>query len=184
MFKKVNIKPQSPIFTLKVPITAPVMGITMSTGDIAMCIHARALVSEILPNGKIVKLNLSNFDKDNSIVIDKEELVELPGIEDVIEGVKVDAEPVIIAKEEVKVKVAENAIKSVTEGVKEDAEPVVIAKEEVKENTDSVKEVINQEKVEIEIKEDAISDDVKSIDGDPKYFKEVERQKNKVKKNK
>jgi hypothetical protein len=67
MIKKVNIHPVRPIYGLRVPITGVVFGTSMSVGDILVCIHARARVNEILPDGKLLPLNLSNYNKVNHI---------------------------------------------------------------------------------------------------------------------
>jgi hypothetical protein len=75
MFKKVNIYPQGPIFSLVPPITGPALGVKMCVGDIQLCLNARALVDEVLSNGDKIRLNLSNYNKDNSIVVIKEEPV-------------------------------------------------------------------------------------------------------------
>lgn len=77
MKKRVNVEPVGPIYTLRVPITGKIINHEMSTGDILNCIYARAKVDEILPSGKLVRLNLSNYNKDNSIL---EEKVELPKV--------------------------------------------------------------------------------------------------------
>lgn len=68
MRKRVNVEPTiGPIYTLRVPITGKILNHEMSVGDILNCIYARARVDEILPSGELVRLNLTNYDKDNTI---------------------------------------------------------------------------------------------------------------------
>lgn len=66
MKKKVNITPAFPIYTIVPPIVGSVKKMEMSTGDIARCIYRRAIVDEVLDDGSLVRLDLSNYDKDNS----------------------------------------------------------------------------------------------------------------------
>lgn len=72
MVKKVNVYPTNPIVTLNIPLRTRVMGINMDAEDIRKCIIAQAIVEEVLPTGDVVKLDFSNYNKDNSIV--KEEI--------------------------------------------------------------------------------------------------------------
>lgn len=67
MVKKVNVYPTSPIISLDIPLRTRMMGINMDTEDIRKCIIAQAIVEEVLSDGKIVRLNFTNYDKDNSI---------------------------------------------------------------------------------------------------------------------
>lgn len=62
--KKVNVIPQVP-FPLKQIIARPMYNVDMSIGDIRVCILKRAIVQEVLPNGKLLNLNLENYDKVN-----------------------------------------------------------------------------------------------------------------------
>lgn len=62
--KTVNVIPQVP-FPLKRIIARPIYNIDMSIGDIKVCILKRAIVQEVLPNGKLLNLNLENYDKVN-----------------------------------------------------------------------------------------------------------------------
>ena len=65
MIKKVNIYPVYPILSIKNPIVHTTLNVELSVGDIERCICARAKVEEILPNGKIIVLNLKNYNKCN-----------------------------------------------------------------------------------------------------------------------
>lgn len=62
--KTVNVIPQVP-FPLKQIIARPMYNVDMSIGDIRVCILKRAIVQEVLPNGKLLNLNLENYDKVN-----------------------------------------------------------------------------------------------------------------------
>lgn len=66
MKKRVNIKINAPIYNVIPPITRTLMNVEMSTGDIRNCICAKATVEEILDSGKIIILNLYNYNKDNN----------------------------------------------------------------------------------------------------------------------
>lgn len=107
MKKKVDITPTLPIFQLRVPVVGPVMNYEMAIGDIGVCIYARALVDEILEDGTKVRLNLQNYDKDNSHLAKSniEKIVDsvkgVENIEEVIVDKNTKLEPSEILKEEV-----------------------------------------------------------------------------------
>lgn len=65
MIKKVNVYPVVPVFALKNPIYSTTLNTKLSTGDILRCIYSRAKVEEILPNGKIIRLDLKNYNTVN-----------------------------------------------------------------------------------------------------------------------
>lgn len=65
MIKKVNVYPVYPVLTIRNPILHTTLNIELGVGDIERCIYARAKVEEILPNGKILVLNLKNYNKCN-----------------------------------------------------------------------------------------------------------------------
>ena len=66
MTKMVNIYPNGAITTINPPIRSRVMGVIKSTDEIRQCIIARAIVDEILSDGSTVRLDFSNYDKDNN----------------------------------------------------------------------------------------------------------------------
>lgn len=66
MNKKVNIYPKTPVLSINPPIRSAVRKVTKSTEEIRECIIARAIVEEILPDGSTVRLNFSNYDKNNT----------------------------------------------------------------------------------------------------------------------
>lgn len=68
MNKIVNIYPTTPITGVNPPIRSMVRHITKSVNDIRTCIIARAIVEEVLPSGCTILLDLSNYDKDTSII--------------------------------------------------------------------------------------------------------------------
>lgn len=61
--KVVNIYPSMPITGVNPPIRSAVKRVTKSVSEIRTCLMARAIVEEILPDGKIVRLNIGNYDK-------------------------------------------------------------------------------------------------------------------------
>lgn len=61
--KVVNIYPSMPITGVNPPIRSTVKRVTKSINEIRACLMARAIVEEILPSGKTVRLNISNYDK-------------------------------------------------------------------------------------------------------------------------
>lgn len=65
MYKKVNIYPQTPITNIRPPIRSVTKKVTRSEEDIRACIIARAKVEEILPDGSIIRLNLTNYNTNN-----------------------------------------------------------------------------------------------------------------------
>lgn len=68
--KRVNVIPQVP-FMIKEPINTPLYNVEMSIGDIELCLLRRAIVEEILPNGKTCFLTLNNFNKVNYTIPDE-----------------------------------------------------------------------------------------------------------------
>lgn len=64
--KMVNIYPSMPITTVNPPIRTTVKRVTKSTEEIRACLMARAIVEEVLADGKVTRLNLTNYDKSNS----------------------------------------------------------------------------------------------------------------------
>jgi len=180
MYKIVNIKPSGPVYSLRVPIISPVMGVQMSVGDILRCIHSRAAVTEILPNGEKIALNLSNYDKDNSKEVVPVEVKEL-------EITVLDKEPVQIKKEDpIKHKIKKEVPVESIEDLKakiQDKVQEIPKKEIVPEIIEDLKvETKEPEQIVVTTVENTSKEDVKSIDSDPAYFKEVEKQKEKIKK--
>ena len=65
--KVVNIYPSFPITTIKPAIYSSVKNVTKSTDEIRACIMAKARVEEVIDNKTIIKLDLSNYDRDNKV---------------------------------------------------------------------------------------------------------------------
>lgn len=85
MTKYVRIKTQVAVRNVNPPICGTYEGI-MTTGDILKCICKRAIVHEILPDGKTVRLNMSNYYIDNGAGLNAEvhhpvekKVIENPG---------------------------------------------------------------------------------------------------------
>lgn len=102
MKKLVNIEAKSPVRTITPPLMGTHYRIELTPGEILKCICARALVDEILPNGKLIRLDLGNYNTENYIPV-KEEVKKKEEIKDVIpEPVPEETcEPVEEVKEEV-----------------------------------------------------------------------------------
>lgn len=106
MTKTVNIYPNGAITTLNPPIRSRVLGVTKSVAEIRKCIIAKAIVDEVLPGGKTVRLDFSNYDKDNNpssvqAAIDaakanvkEETVVMVNSVNPVGEKAKINVEPV------------------------------------------------------------------------------------------
>lgn len=73
MIKNVNIKANIPVRSVRPMVYGNILNIQMDTGDIFKCICGRAIVDEILVDGSLIRLDLNNYDKDNSTLITEEE---------------------------------------------------------------------------------------------------------------
>ena len=71
MTKYVRVRTQVAVRNVNPPICGTYEGI-MTTGDILKCICKRAIVHEILPDGKTVRLNMSNYYIDNGVGLNAE----------------------------------------------------------------------------------------------------------------
>lgn len=78
MYKLVNIVSKVAIRTVTPKICGIHKNVLMSTGDILRCICMRAHVEEILPDGSVIVLNSTNYNKDNNttagIIVDNAEI--------------------------------------------------------------------------------------------------------------
>lgn len=79
--KKVNIYPRSPITAVNPPIRVPQLNVTKSIQDIRKCVIHGAKVEEVLPNGTVILLNLTNYDLDNSSDVKLDDSKPLPKID-------------------------------------------------------------------------------------------------------
>lgn len=66
--KRVNITTRVAVRTTNPPICGTLKDVEMTTGDILKCLCKRAIVDEILPNGRLVRLNMNNYYTDNYCV--------------------------------------------------------------------------------------------------------------------
>lgn len=132
MSKIVNIYPTMPITSVNPPIRGKLMGVRRTTADIRACIIGRARVEELLPNGKVVPLDFTNYDKDNYV---KEEPKEEPKLMNAPElpaaNFAAAPAPVMVAQAEA-VEVVEQApdLPAVDDNAKEpepEEEPEVVA---------------------------------------------------------
>ena len=67
MNKLVNIYPSMPITSLRIPLRTRVTNITMDCESIRKCIIANAIVEEVLEDNSVIRLNLSNYNKNNNL---------------------------------------------------------------------------------------------------------------------
>lgn len=70
MTKRVNVYAQVAVRNVTPPIYGTCKNIVMTTGDILKCLCKRARVEEILPDGKTIRLNMSNYYTDNGAGLD------------------------------------------------------------------------------------------------------------------
>ena len=76
MTKRVNVRANVAIRNINPPIYGTCNNIIMTTGDILKCLCRRAQVEEILPDGRTVKLNMSNYFTDNGAGLSASTVVE------------------------------------------------------------------------------------------------------------
>lgn len=69
MIKTVNVFTRIPIRNVKPPLQGNYKNIKMHTSDIVKCLNRRARVEEVLSDGTKILLNLSNYYKDHSDLI-------------------------------------------------------------------------------------------------------------------
>lgn len=105
--------------------TVPIIGHTelkLTTDEIYKCLCAKAEVTEILEDGKMVSLDFSNYDKpiiitDNSKTVEKpKEVITEPVVEPTVE--EKELEVILEAKDEVKVE-DETVVETKNETVEE-----------------------------------------------------------------
>lgn len=95
VMKKCQIRATSPITCFTVPIVGTTE-LNLSPDEIYKCLCAKAEVMEILGNGKMINLDFSNYNRDNSIIGEpieeiKEEQTEVEEEEpETVEEIKLD----------------------------------------------------------------------------------------------
>lgn len=102
MQKRVNIVANTPVTDLKIPIRGAIRNIMMDVEDIRMCLFRKAKVEEIISDDVTVKLDFTNYDKDNGAVLAETAppVATLPDPEE--ELAKIEAEKQPEPEEEVK----------------------------------------------------------------------------------
>lgn len=73
--KKCQIHARYPITCFEVPIVG-FTELNLTSEEIYKCLCAKAEITEVLPDGKLVNLDFTNYDKDNYEIKPKEEIVE------------------------------------------------------------------------------------------------------------
>jgi len=145
--KRVNVTASAPIRVLSIPIRGTSKGLLLSTEDIVKIICQKAVVDEVLEDGTLVRLDLSNYNKDNSKPKEKAE-EQIPIIKNVTLNVIGSELKTEFAKEEV---IEQEEVK-VTEETKEEEVKVTEEKKEKYKSTKGKKE--KEVKEEDEVKED------------------------------
>lgn len=69
MAKIVNIYSKVPIRALDVSIRGNIKGLELSDADIFKCICQKGIVDEVLSDGSLIRLDLSNYNKDNEAAL-------------------------------------------------------------------------------------------------------------------
>lgn len=90
MVKRVNIKAQVAIKTVTPPIYGTLNNVRMTTSDILKCLCKRAIVEEILSDGRVIRLGMKNYYIDNEAIYVKKTPVEEKPVEQVEEPVAID----------------------------------------------------------------------------------------------
>lgn len=70
MTKRVNVRTTVPVRTIIPPLSGSKKNTIMSCSDILKCLCRRAIVDEILPDGRTVRLTMDNYCKDNGAGLD------------------------------------------------------------------------------------------------------------------
>ena len=110
--KKVNVTANLPIRgVLPVPIFGTYKNVKIKVGDIVKLIRAKAIVEEILDNGRILPLDFNNYALDNngtSDTVEKSVVEEVP-VAEVVEETPVAED--VPATEQEEVQVEETVVK-------------------------------------------------------------------------
>ena len=134
MNKKVNVTARTPVIvpSVSVPLRGTVRNIVLSEQDIFKCITQKAIVDEILSNGSLVRLSLSNYNKVNEVVKPEPVVVApapveeaVPVIETPEEETTVVAEPEVVIASEEEAEVFDTEEETVSEETEPAEEPVV-----------------------------------------------------------
>ena len=151
--KRCQIYAGLPITCFEVPIIGETE-LNLTADEIYKCLCAKAEVIEILPDGKRINLDFTNYGKNNHITESIEEPVEVP-----VEEKTPEPTPAPVEEPEV---VEETTIEEKTE---EEVEVVLEDKVKIEEETEVVEETPVEEKTEEEVetkKEVPVAETVKS----------------------
>lgn len=121
--KKVNIIPTVAITRLNPPIRTTVRRVTKSVSEIRTCLMNRAIVEEILPDNSTLRLDLTNYDKNNR-PSEKDKVIAK--IEEIQQS-KVEEQPVVVEESQ---PVVEEPVKEEEVVKTEDIEVVPVTVEE------------------------------------------------------
>ena len=132
MEKRVNVYAGAPVVAIKYPITGTVRNILLSTDEIRKCIFAKAKVEEILPNGRTVRLDFTNYDKVNTEANSNSMVKNTP------------IQKTVFPEEAIKAAQEAEAAKAATEEKAEEAPVEEVAEVEEAEETSEEAEVVEE----------------------------------------
>lgn len=157
--KNVNVYPTRPITNVNPPIRTTVKAVSMTLEQIRACLFSSANVQEILDNGDVIDLTLSNYDTDNNPKSDVAPAVNpLDNVPADIDPDTVKVAPKVEEKPAEEINVQEKIDEKSVEEAKKEVKPVA---DEVKaEESASVVEEEKDEKVE-EVKEESVVEESK-----------------------
>lgn len=100
MKKRCQIHAVFPITCFTVPIVGRTE-LNLTHDEIYKCLCSKAEVSEILPSGKLVRLDFTNYNKDNDIkkAVVEEPIVKEEEKEDIVEETPTEEEVVVESKD-------------------------------------------------------------------------------------
>lgn len=131
MTKIVNIQTTRPIHITRPPLEGNMFKVELKTGDIRHCLAQGARIQEVLANGMVIPLDMTNFNKDHSNMVEALKPVT-PKVE---ESVKTEVK---VEQPAVEVKVEEIATVEEVKGVVEEAK----MEEALEPNVEEVKEEV------------------------------------------
>lgn len=170
MTKRVNVRANVAIRNINPPIYGTCNNIIMTTGDILKCLCRRAQVEEILPDGRTVKLNMSNYFTDNGAGLSASTAVEKKNANEptitLVTNETTDTVEDSCAEISSVENTETNEIDAVEEAASIDEDVVDVAAESVDavEETPVEEEHHEDENVEVEVVEDAVDTTVDSED--------------------
>lgn len=156
MIKIVNVNARIPIRNVVPPIHGYHAGLEMHTEDILKCLTRRAIVHEVLSDGKLVQLNMHNYYIDNEPVKKAVEVKEEA-------PKKVLTDTIIVSDTIEDIKAADTSVDESTNNVVEEEVTSETADEQSTEDTieevASVKVDTEEEDTKKDVTEDEVSED-------------------------